>query len=383
MDRNKKIWLIWVALITTLIVSGCLQQGEQERTGEKPQTPIYSGSEVYSAPTFFYQMIGIPTEGISVKVYYVKDATVSEILNWYKERMKDYVLAEEIPIVKISTPQGSTEWGAILFQKDGQALGIWAMEGMAVEGGKGVVYYIVKGPIEKLVGEKEQLPSGDVVSGEEPIARYPNSVMLAYDKYDNYIIITYGTKDNVDSVFNWYKDYLSGDNWEIKSESKEADRLSLEAEKDSKVVGIVIYPPDAAKDYTEINIHYGVQEEQKPAPVQPTSDFGVELDGILKSVLQTVSEVMLSSYSEFEMEGVININMEYTLSSPVEDVSGFTQTIKTALTDKGFSNVYSSISSNSAEIGFSGEVGGKYIGMATISVYKDSDTVSVFVSAGR
>ena len=148
-------------------------------------------------------MIGIPIEGIEVKIYYVEDATVNELLSWYKEKIKDYKLIEEIPIVKISTPQGSTEWGAILFQKDGQALGIWAMEGMAVEGGKGVVYYIVKGPIEKLVGEKEQLPSGDVVSGEEPIARYPNSVMLAYDKYDNYIIITYGTKDNVDSVFNW------------------------------------------------------------------------------------------------------------------------------------------------------------------------------------
>lgn len=71
------------------------------------------------------------------------------------------------------------------------------------------------------------------------------------------------------------------------------------------------------------------------------------------------------------------------LSSSVEDVPGFAQTIKTALTDKGFSNVYSSVSSDSAEIGFTREVGGKQIGMVMISIYKDSNTVSVFVSPGR
>lgn len=133
--------------------------------------------------------------------------------------------------------------------------------------------------------------------------------MLSHEKYDSYITITYRTKDDINSVFNWYKDYLSSESWEIKSESKEADRLSLEVNKGKETIGIIIYAPDNVKDYTEINIHYRIQEEKKSSSVQPTSDFGVELDGILKSVLQTVDEVMLTSYSEFEIEGVININM--------------------------------------------------------------------------
>lgn len=41
-----------------------------------------------------------------------------------------------MPIVKISTPQKNAEWDAILFQKDNQALGIWAAGRMTVEGGK-------------------------------------------------------------------------------------------------------------------------------------------------------------------------------------------------------------------------------------------------------
>lgn len=390
----KQKWLLALLLfVSLLITSGCLQWKSYTKTGEEQPSsaaeeagiPIYAGSEAYRAPTFLYQIIRIPTEGISVKVYYVRDATASEILSWYKEKMKDKKLINEIRISRASTPQGSVEWGGLLFQEDSKAIGIYAMSGSMIEKGRGTIYYIMEGPIEKFVGEREKLPSEDVVSGEEPVSRYPNSVMISYDKYDSYIVITYGTGDGVDAVFDWYKNHLSLNNWEIKSESKEEDSYSLEAKRGNETVGIIIYPPSDEKDYTEIDIHYGVEEEEEKQSIQPTSSFGVNLDTVLRSILQTVSggEVVLTSYSEFEMEGTVNVMMEYSLSSPVEDLSAFVQGIKTELTERGFSNIYASTSGDSAGITFSGEIDEGYIGMVSINIYKNSDIVSIYVSSGE
>lgn len=275
MSRNQKTWLLWMMLIAILIVSGCIQQGGQEKT-EKPQTPrsiesdvpIYSGSEVYSAPTFFYQMIGIPTEGVSVHVYYAANRDVNEILNWYKEKMKDYTLVETLPLTRVSTPQGNMEWGGILFQKDDQALGIWATGGYAVEGGKGVVYYIVTGPVEKLIGiveegkEKKQLPSTDQVSGEEPIERYLGSVMLEYTKDEgypapgSYLRITYGTADSVENVVEWYKNSLSSKGWSLGTEDKSKEATYLVFSRNGEQLYIDIYAPDEAINYVTIEISY-------------------------------------------------------------------------------------------------------------------------------
>ena len=54
--------------------------------------------------------------------------------------------------------------------------------------------------------EKPQLPTSDKISGEEPIKRYPGSVMLKYSisttGYGKHISIKYGTDKDPQEVFN-------------------------------------------------------------------------------------------------------------------------------------------------------------------------------------
>ena len=402
MGEDHRIFVV-LAVLMLLIFSGCFQQGPQGEAeksqekvsdrvqdvvndveGQKPKDsdiPVFQGSKIYTAPTFFYQVIGIPTEGVSVRVYYNKDATVNDIIKWYREKMKDYDVIEEMPVLETSLPVGSISWGGVLFQKDKIAVGIYAIGGMAVEGGKGVIYYLVKGSVEAFKGKREAIPEDDVVSGEEPIERYPESIMLSYEKDDNYIIITYGTEADPDTVFNWYKRYFSDNKWEIDSESKEKNLFSLEVRNENSKAGILIYPPDDTKSYTEIELHLGNLEKQKPEAVEPTSEFGETLHDLFSSLFGAAvgGDIILSSYSEMEFMGIMNVEMSYTMQYPLEDVSSVAQTIKKALSEKEFSSVFSRVTENSAELGFSGEIGGKKISMATINLYKGSDTITILV----
>lgn len=282
-------------LVFVILLSGCAQESKTttptptpEKTPSETGTPVYSGSKVYSAPTFYYQLLGIPTEGVTVHIYYTEEADVEKILNWYKEKLKDYEIVEDIAIVKVGAPQGSVEWGAVIFKKENRAVGIWAMSGASIEGGKGTVYYVVEGPIEELISETaqekegEELPPSDVVSGEEPIKRYAGAVMLSYEKTEGFptiIMIDYGTKNDSNAVFEWYKQYLKSEGWEISSESKEEDRMSIDAKKGSERIGVIIYPPSADVEYTQISIHYGsyklpssdVVKGEEPIPRYPAS----------------------------------------------------------------------------------------------------------------
>ncbi|MBO8181886.1 MAG: hypothetical protein H0Z28_03720 [Archaeoglobus sp.] len=227
--------------------------------------PVYGNSKMYSAPTFYYQILGIPTEGVSVEVYYVENAKVKDILNWYKEKLSDYEIVQDMAVATVSTPQGSAEWGGILFKKGDEAVGIWAISGTAVEGGKGTVYYIVKGPVDKLAGsaeyEAEQLPSSDQASGEEPIKRYPGAVMINYYKDTSNplklsIGIDYGTKDDAAKVAEWYKQELQANGWALEEESADDTAYSLTFGKDSEYLDIVIIKSTETTAYTEIDLSY-------------------------------------------------------------------------------------------------------------------------------
>ncbi|MEM1916276.1 MAG: hypothetical protein QXU00_03210 [Ignisphaera sp.] len=88
--------------------------------------PVYRGSIEYSLASYYYTLLGIPREGhkgVIYKVYFVENATVRDILNWYKNNLAGYEVAADYGISTISTPEGSIEWGAIMFKKDREGLG--------------------------------------------------------------------------------------------------------------------------------------------------------------------------------------------------------------------------------------------------------------------
>jgi len=58
-------------------------------------------------------------------------------------------VTEELSVATITTPQGSVEWGGVLFKKGDNAVGIWAVSGTE---GRGTIYYIFQGPVDKILG---------------------------------------------------------------------------------------------------------------------------------------------------------------------------------------------------------------------------------------
>lgn len=67
-----------------------------------------------------------------------------------------------------------------------------------------------------------KLPSKDLVTGEEPIERYPGIVMLTHSSTIvsgmKMITITYGTYDSVNDVVSGYRNYLTANGWQIMME---------------------------------------------------------------------------------------------------------------------------------------------------------------------
>ncbi len=260
MAQHSYRWIIAICLLVFL--AGCA--GPQV----SPGFPVYKGSKEYSAPSQYYQLLGIPTHGVTVKTYFVEGGNAKDILNWYRNELprNGYEIAQEPVFQTLSTPQGSFEWGMIVGKKGEIGVGIWAMSFVA-EGKRGTMYYVVEGKIQDLAPSKtpsqvgEKLPSSDQARGEEPIPRYPNSVMLSYSKSEGFptiIIIDYGTKDSFQAVAEWYKRDLQSRGWKVKDEKVDAERASLHFVKAQEEVGVIVYAPTSEKGYTLISIHYGV-----------------------------------------------------------------------------------------------------------------------------
>ena len=315
-----------LVLPALIFLSGCTQGGEVQReVSSASGVPIYANSQSYSVSPFILQIVRIPTEGVTIKAYYVKNASVQDVLNWYKEKMKEYTLLNEIRYTKISVPQGSVEFGGMIYRKGNTAIGIWAMGGNFIEGGKGVVYYIGTGPVEKLYGNKtaekgKELPSSDTVSGEEPVERYPGSVMLSYEKDSGYpspgasLRITYGTKDSMQNVAEWYKSKFTSEGWKLESESASEEMIDLYFTKNSKVLEITLYAPDVENNFVTIGVMYTPNElpsEDKVSGEEPVTRYpGAVMLEHTSTEVGSVKSIVITYGTNDNRESVYNWYLE-------------------------------------------------------------------------
>lgn len=101
------------------------------------------------------------------------------------------------------------------------------------------------------------LPNEDAVSGEEPLNRYPGSVMLYHDtttssQGETTINIEYGTMDSLETVVTWYEGE-SGEPNQKNQSSPETITLTymFEAEQNYAVITV-----SETSEYTSINVAY-------------------------------------------------------------------------------------------------------------------------------
>ncbi len=112
------------------------------------------------------------------------------------------------------------------------------------------------------VQQTSGLPDKDQVSGYEPLARYPGSVMLEYSDISfggpRTIFIKYGTKANLAEVKNWYLNYLSQEGWKLNFEtSPSPERVEVNFVKQDVVLQITIIKED---NFTTIDLSYVEQK---------------------------------------------------------------------------------------------------------------------------
>lgn len=290
--EGKSITLIFISAILTLILSlsGCMGGGNNgdnnniDNTIQENSNIIYPNSKTPQSevPKYYQTMLGISREGITLSAYETTD-TVEDVLKWYENRITSlgYEVVINGTIAKTSGPQGTVEYGVIAFKRGNDAIGIWVMREPTQ--GK-TIYFVGEGPADKLLGstsqsyeqsyessetedstsstpdyqevEKPQLPSSDKTSGEEPVKRYPDSVMFEHTVVTmdgrKYIYIKYGTDKDPEDVFNWYKDSVKDEGWDVVYTVSDGSKYSLTCKRNDEAVAIVI----GKEGYTVINIEY-------------------------------------------------------------------------------------------------------------------------------
>ena len=303
-----------------------------------------------------------------------------------------------------------------------------------IEVGEGKVK--VKVPAPSVV-----LPKEDVI-GEDlsDVPRYSPSVRVSYNKDTSYgvvfVSIEYYTEDELSKVRSFYLEEMPKHGWKAIAEEAQpgislpfgtpfggvsvGESRTIDFRKEGCADPSTCLPyakitlgsfEVGGESYTYIGIDYEARAEVEapsetappetapPKPVTPASDFGKELDSFLKGVLESAlgTEATLTSYGETDLGGgVLMVMLEYTLGEPVADLSSAAGAVKSELTKRGAPYASVSVSDTEAAINAGGgewitkgeateekalKFAGKYIGMLTITLYKDSSTVSVSVQA--
>ncbi|MCY0867787.1 MAG: hypothetical protein OWQ48_00940 [Desulfurococcus sp.] len=312
------------------------------------------GSKLYSLPLVYYEPLGIPGEGYTISSYFIEGNTAGNVLAWFNSSLaaKGYEFVGGVGLTSITTQNGTVQYGVIVFKKGDEGVGVWAVSGSSVivEGKTRTVYIIVKDGIEGLTGivsggSVETLPSHDLVSGEDPVQqRYPGSVMLRYDRdekgFPTRTFIEYGSADDMNRIADWYKETLSSKGWNITGETRDPERIEIDAVKGSETLYLEITPPNDVRAYTLI--HMEINSYKPPS--------------------QDLAGSKMISYSSVSSGGVNATSITYVTGDPVDQVVAW---YKNYLNESGWSIV----------------VGSETPGEITIAGYKGSETVGLTIAS--
>jgi hypothetical protein len=189
-----------------------LRPGKSLRTEE--EIPVYPNSAVENVPSFISSQMPFGAKE-NLRSFLVKKPA-KEVLIWYRQVLENrgYRVVRKQDLMTVGISIGPVEIGWLIFAREnmGIAVGVAGLE-------NGTFYLLAMGKPSDLAGG-EVLPASDLVSGAEPIPRYPGSVMLSYSVSGKEIKITYGTAEtNITTVALWFREELSRRGWSIENEN--------------------------------------------------------------------------------------------------------------------------------------------------------------------
>ena len=222
-------------------------QTPQGVSGGTTGLPVYPGSHESNQYNTWATVTGFSGEFSEFHGYVVDGASPSDIINWYKSHFSDY----DVDNQGTTNVQG-TSFASLTLKKGNTLIGVIAFE----QEGK-TVYFVGKATMSEEEGDS--LPNHDLASGEEPLERYPKSIMLDYTKSGDFPIdyeITYGTNSAFDKVSEWFKKTLQSDGWNITDQSGSSDTIELVFKKNDDEVTVWVGAPGAGTAYTQITVSY-------------------------------------------------------------------------------------------------------------------------------
>ncbi len=253
--NTKDLFIIIILFIAGIfLISGCIpnqqlfnqnysNMNQNMNSEESSDLPIYPGSHKSDRYNEFAKIVKFSEKFPHFKVYSIEGASPDDVIKWYKSQFSDYDIDMETanfagkPLTSIVARNGNTYIGIVVFSDEGKT-----------------IYFIGRMVVEEY-GLK--LPSHDLVSGDEPIERYPGSIMLEYKKFEGPAYdITYGTRDNIEKVASWFKTTLSSQGWELDYEYVDEEIIELSFKRGSDKLFVWIGPPPEGNRYTEIAISY-------------------------------------------------------------------------------------------------------------------------------
>lgn len=333
--KLKTISFLSVVSVFMLIVfiSGCTQSQNTVNSGsidteEVSGLPVYPGSQESTQYQMLIKMMGFSEQFSEIHGYVLDGVSPDDIINWYKSKLSDYEIKDQ----KTVSVQGVT-YILLELRKENTLIGVLAFE----QNGK-VVYFIGRVIIPE---ESTSLPEHDTATGEEPVERYPGSVMLSYEKSgkptDLWIYIDYGTKDDAETVSEWYEQYLKNNGWRVTSKSSGTAGYYEDFKKDGESLSISIYKKTETIPYIEISLTYhkvGIPEEDLVSGYEPIPRY---------------PDSIMVEYTNMSYNNVININIRYETRDSLEDVKNW---YVSTLSDQGWTVGGINLSPGMVEIGF-------------------------------
>ena len=247
--------LLAVLAIGDVFASGYTQKKPSESNsattgiggvGEKA-VPVYPNSKETNQYAIWATMIGFSGQYTELHQYIVSGVSPIDVIKWYKSQFSDYTVENEG-----SASAQVVNYALLTLKKENTLVGV-----AAFEQGKDTVYFVGKAIVPKEEGES--LPGHDMASGEEPLKRYPGSIMLSYSKkgkFPIYYDIEYATNSAYNKVADWFRNTLQSQGWNIKSQSGSSDTIELKFEKNDDDITIFIGAPGEGETYTTIHVSY-------------------------------------------------------------------------------------------------------------------------------
>lgn len=262
------------------------------------------------------------------------------------------------------------------------------------------------------------LPTKDV-KGEDllDVPRYQPSARVSYNKDSNdgtvFVDIIYYTKDSFNNVYDFYIKKMPQNNWKlIKEESSPGvtllnleitDSRMLDFRKqncidpseclpyakitiggfkigDNEYTGIIVNYENRSESQTSDSDKSVSEDNQPPTEVSPTSEAGKAFHQLLQPILSKITgEAVLTSFNETNVFGQNIIEVEYTLSSPVENVSEAVSIIREGFVNAGIpsSAISSTVNADEGTVQVLSQqsFAGKSINVISVTVRRNSKII--------